>query len=375
VARALLLACVCLAVASSGAEARRRKGKKAPEQPTPVASAPAETQPGTAPDGGAAEPAETQPGSGSETQPGTVSQGVQLSPEESDRLARDHFEKGRHDYDEGNYRDAWDHFHQAYGLSDRPELLYNIGQTADRLGRDQDALDAFRLYLERNPDADNRREVENRIRALEDRVKQDGGAGAAAAASEDAPAAPPRPQPTREGFYLRLGLGMGFLVNPRSSVGLSSTVAGASTGSEVWIGHSVLRGLALGGGLYFDIAFKATGSVDGGSTGATTATGTSVDEGALRLSMFGGGADWYPLPDRNGMHFQAAIALARLNSAGLSSGGPTGGAILLGGGYEWPIAREWGIGVLGRLTLAALSDEGIDYKVLAMSIQFSATWF
>ena len=51
-----------------------------------------------------------------------------------------------------------------------PELLYNVGQAADRLRMDHEALAAFRLYLKKLPDADNRREVENRVHALEERL-------------------------------------------------------------------------------------------------------------------------------------------------------------------------------------------------------------
>src|SRR5207344_535884 len=59
---------------------------------------------------------------------------------EHDQQARTHFELGRGAYDEGRYRDAWAEFREAYRLSQRPELLFNIGQTADRLGEDTDAL-------------------------------------------------------------------------------------------------------------------------------------------------------------------------------------------------------------------------------------------
>src|SRR5262245_57812820 len=90
--------------------------------------------------------------------------GPPLSPQESDRKARALFEQGRVAYEEGRYRDSWDYFRQAYLLSKRPEMLYNVGQSADRLRMDREALEAFRLYLARLPKAHNRREVENRVR-------------------------------------------------------------------------------------------------------------------------------------------------------------------------------------------------------------------
>jgi len=103
----------------------------------------------------------------------------------TDERARAQFEEGRTAYEEGRYRDAWAKFREAYRLSGRPELLYDVGQTADRLGREEDAIKAFELYLKHTPDAPNRREVENRLRALRARV-----AGAARSQSAQQTALP-----------------------------------------------------------------------------------------------------------------------------------------------------------------------------------------
>jgi tetratricopeptide (TPR) repeat protein len=84
-----------------------------------------------------------------------------------DDHARKFFEAGRSAYDIGNYAEALNDFQQAYELSDRPQLLYNIGQCADRLRLDETALAAFRRYLERVPDASNRFQVQERVRVLE----------------------------------------------------------------------------------------------------------------------------------------------------------------------------------------------------------------
>ena len=93
---------------------------------------------------------------------------------EADRKARERFEQGKAAFSEGNYRDAWEHFREAYILSKRPELLYNVGQSADRMRMDREALAAFKLYLEKLPKAANRREVEARIVWLEDHLNRDG---------------------------------------------------------------------------------------------------------------------------------------------------------------------------------------------------------
>lgn len=83
-----------------------------------------------------------------------------------DEEARGLFVAGRAAYDDGRYEEALNYFRRSYELSDRPELLYNIGQTASVLNRDEEALWAFEKYLERYENAPNYREVEDRIMRL-----------------------------------------------------------------------------------------------------------------------------------------------------------------------------------------------------------------
>ena len=65
-----------------------------------------------------------------------------------DAAARKHFEQGRAAFEETDWEQALLHFRDAYRLSHRPQLQYNIGVTADRLQRDEEALQAFESYLE-----------------------------------------------------------------------------------------------------------------------------------------------------------------------------------------------------------------------------------
>lgn len=85
----------------------------------------------------------------------------------ADEMAKGLFQAGRAAYNAGKYEEALGYFQQAYDRSPRPELLFNIGQSADRLRMDDLALDSFRRYLAELPQADNREQVENRVRALE----------------------------------------------------------------------------------------------------------------------------------------------------------------------------------------------------------------
>jgi tetratricopeptide (TPR) repeat protein len=99
----------------------------------------------------------------------------------NDEEARALFDAAEIAFQEGRYENALDYFRRSHELSDRAPLLYNIGVTAERLRRDQEALDAFRRYLAEVPDAANRQAVEARIQILERSLSEprseDGAAG------------------------------------------------------------------------------------------------------------------------------------------------------------------------------------------------------
>lgn len=92
---------------------------------------------------------------------------AQENDQQLDEAARLTFESAREAFVAGDYENALARFRQAYQLSQRPGLLYNIAQTLDRLRRDEETLQALRDYLAAQPDAANRSEVEARIRVLE----------------------------------------------------------------------------------------------------------------------------------------------------------------------------------------------------------------
>ncbi len=316
-------------------------------------------------------------------------------PDERDKQARQAFEEGKKSYENGEYRDAWGHFHDAYQLSSRPELLYNIGQTADRLGMDADARKAFKLYLERLPNAQNRREVENRIRALEDRVARradapappGGDANSADAifgpnsatgkdggkTSTDAPA-PPSGGPRRQGWYFRGALGLGLRRDGLSGGSISGSATGAGASLDLAVGTTILPGLVLGGGLFVDATSRPTLSLKGmGDSTFDTST----------LSVIAAMGDWYLRHELDGWHVQGALGLALLSysrssvtpgsSVGTNSG--SGGALILGGGYEWPIDGDWAIGALGRFVFASVSEGVFSHGVFTTSVLASVTWY
>lgn len=109
------------------------------------------------------------------------------SDERLDEEARGIFVAGRAAFDDGRWQEALDYFQRAYELSSRPGLLYNIGQTADRMRQDAVALEAFERYLELMPDAPNRAAVEARLPVLREAVA----AAEAETLAAEAEASPP----------------------------------------------------------------------------------------------------------------------------------------------------------------------------------------
>ncbi|HZS37375.1 MAG TPA: hypothetical protein VFF06_11145 [Polyangia bacterium] len=74
--------------------------------------------------------------------------------------ARDLYQKAIAHYDLAEYDRAIDEFKQAYELTNRPELLFNLAQ-AHRAKKDwANALHFYRTYLSRKPQAANRADVE-----------------------------------------------------------------------------------------------------------------------------------------------------------------------------------------------------------------------
>lgn len=116
-----------------------------------------------------------------------------LSP--ADAEARGLYDAGVAAFSEGRFEEAVGYLQQAYALSHRVELLYNIGQAADRARRDELALESFRRYLDERPDDPRAPELRGRIRVLERAIEDRSDPGdstvvAAPAAPEDSPVTP-----------------------------------------------------------------------------------------------------------------------------------------------------------------------------------------
>lgn len=89
-----------------------------------------------------------------------------------DAAAREYFERGRSAFEQADYESALVYFQHAYRLSRRSELQYNIGVAADRLQREEEALNAFEQYVEETESPAREAEVRERISALRQSIAE-----------------------------------------------------------------------------------------------------------------------------------------------------------------------------------------------------------
>lgn len=87
-----------------------------------------------------------------------------------DERARSHFRAGSNLYDAGSFERAGEEFAQAYELSGRPELLYNVYVAYRDAGMVREAKDALARYLEEAEQVEDRVNLEARLRSLEAQV-------------------------------------------------------------------------------------------------------------------------------------------------------------------------------------------------------------
>jgi tetratricopeptide (TPR) repeat protein len=215
-------------------------------------------------------------------------------PTQSEERARALFTAGRAAIDEGDYEGAYRYFQESYDLSHRPELLFNLGNVAERLDRDADAIRFYTQYLEELPEAPNRTYVTTRLRVLEaGGSNEPGEEGAEEEEDGEAERArPAAPRPAGDGGvagWAILGVGAAVAVTGVILIGVAaserSTVDGAPEGapwSDYEGSHSLANTLAPLGGVLIGVGVAA--AVVGIVIGVSSGGSRSSTDVALRVS-------------------------------------------------------------------------------------------
>ena len=201
---------------------------------------------------------------------GAVPAVAQETPD--DAAAREYFERGRAAFEQADYEGALVFFRHAYRLSGRAELQYNIGVAADRLQREQEALEAFQHYLEETESPTREAEVRGRIEALQESI--DERAATDRALEEAAIRYQPVPQERSMNDGRRL---------PKSTI----------------IGGTVLAAVGVAGVAAMSVGLAQNGScsteVAGQCTVESSATAWTYVYGGLGIAALAGSATWFAI--------------------------------------------------------------------------------
>jgi tetratricopeptide (TPR) repeat protein len=123
---------------------------------------------------------------------------------DTEARAREAFQRGRIHYDNGEFDRASKAFEEAYSLSGRHALLYNLYLAYRDANQQEKAAEALRNYLTRVEVIENRPQLEARLKALEEGIAARKAAQAqeqqqAAAAQQAQPAQPQHPsEPSKD---------------------------------------------------------------------------------------------------------------------------------------------------------------------------------
>ena len=110
------------------------------------------------------------------------------STADDDEKARELFKQGDEHYKNGRYEEALAALKEAYELSGRTALLFNMANALEKLGRYQEALNNLEAFAPHAPEA-RKQEIAERIATLREKIER------AKPPPEPPPPEPPRPEP------------------------------------------------------------------------------------------------------------------------------------------------------------------------------------
>jgi tetratricopeptide (TPR) repeat protein len=98
-------------------------------------------------------------------------QAVTPPPDSAEGRARESFSRGRIHYENGEFEAAALAFEEAYGLSGRHALLYNLYLAYRDANNQEKAAEALKNYLDRVEVIENRAQLEARLKALQEGIE------------------------------------------------------------------------------------------------------------------------------------------------------------------------------------------------------------
>ena len=146
-----------------------------------------------------------------------------------------------------------------------------------------------------------------------------------------------------------------------------SRISSLTASGELALGYEIDQGLVIGGAIVFDWSLGA----------GVNSTDVNIKTANMTLAM--AIIDYYLQPRQDGWHLTGGLGFGWYSlsdtSATIGSKDAGGLGIMGGGGYEWPIDREWAVGVLGRIVLAGMNQDTGHHVVFVPSVAAAATWY
>ena len=165
---------------------------------------------------------------------------IDVAAAEPSAEARRLYAEGKAEYAQGHYTEAVTLFERSYALSESAALLFNMAQAHRLAGPEHcsDAVALYKSYLAAEPEAENKKEVEERIHELGDcRLPPPPPAPAANPAPAVSAAPPTAPQPRAAPFVAqnpsRLPTGPVLV----TGTGAALLVAGGVLYARAWDKH------------------------------------------------------------------------------------------------------------------------------------------
>lgn len=157
-------------------------------------------------------------------------QDVEMPP--SEVAARGHYLMGREHYQAARFAEAAAEFQQAYDLSHRPQLFYNVFLAQRDAGHAREAAVALRNYIEAVPTAPEIEILRGRLATLEAQVaEEDARAHTEQEATVTPPPSAPPPEPTPPAAQPTGGAGAGpwVVIGVGGAVAVGAIITGALT--------------------------------------------------------------------------------------------------------------------------------------------------
>jgi hypothetical protein len=174
-----------------------------------------------------------------------------------------------------------------------------------------------------------------------------------------------RDYPRHDGLMFRLTAGIGGEAADDDLNDL--TLSGGALMFSLDLGGAVAPNLALHGRFSRSQIFEPTISSDGEDFG-------DLDDTSLTFTLLGLGLTYY-LPSNLYLTGVLGLSRASFEFNGDEYDALTGAGFIGDIGYEWPIGRDWGLGVAGRLELHTVRGDDEKLSAAALGVLLSLTYF